>query len=143
MDVGLLLLRTLANQQEQRREVLLRVHRIAAVDGLVGVALQLVLEEKEKSHRELRAGRPRGGGSSPGSGCLSAEWLLLQRPGTSVGSTAFCSGPGRRAEPGLPPHPARPHLGARRSRGAAEGSKKRGMIISPQEKEPRTVAYQR
>lgn len=48
MDVGLLLLCTLADQQKERREVLFRVDCIAAVDGFVGVALQLVLGEKAK-----------------------------------------------------------------------------------------------
>lgn len=48
MDVGLLLRGTLADQQQERREVFFRVDCIAAVDGSVGVALQLVLEEKVK-----------------------------------------------------------------------------------------------
>lgn len=48
MDVGLLLLWALADQQKERREVLFWVKSIAAVDGFVGVALQLVLEEKAK-----------------------------------------------------------------------------------------------
>lgn len=44
MDVGLLLLCALADQQKERSEVFLRVDCVAAVDRLVGVALQLVLE---------------------------------------------------------------------------------------------------
>lgn len=55
MDVGLLLRGTLADQQQERREVFFRVDCIAAVDGFVGVALQLVLEEKVKpTSHEIR-----------------------------------------------------------------------------------------
>lgn len=55
MDVGLLLRGTLADQQQERGEVLLRGDCIAAVDGSVGVALQLVLEEKvDQTSHEIR-----------------------------------------------------------------------------------------
>lgn len=76
MDVGLLLLCTLADQQEERREMLLRVKGIAAVDGFVGVALQLVLEEgkAKRTFGGVAQGsdtpRIRRHVSSPGSGRL-------------------------------------------------------------------------
>lgn len=62
--------------------------------------------------------------SSPGSGCLAGKWPPLRRPGTSVGSTASYSEPGRRGEPAPPPRPGRRRPAARMSAGAA-GKKKR------------------
>lgn len=63
--------------------------------------------------------------SSPGSGRLAGKWPPLRCPGTSVGSTASCSEPGRRGEPAPPPRPARRRPAARTSAGAARKKKKR------------------
>lgn len=55
---------------------------------------------------------------SPGCGSHKDEWLRLQHPGTSVDSTAYCSEPGGRDGPGLPPHSPHPCSGGRTSAGA-------------------------
>lgn len=62
--------------------------------------------------------------SLPGSGCLSGKWPLLRHPGTSVGSTASCSEPGRKGGPAPPPRPARRRPAVRTSAGAVRRKKR-------------------
>lgn len=91
MDVGLLLLPTLADQQKERREVFLRVQCIAAVDGFVGVALQLVLEEKAK--QTLREVTQRSGLRDPvvHQACvLTRLWTSLRRTASAPTSRNIC-----------------------------------------------------
>lgn len=144
MDVRLLLICALADEQKEGREEFLSVDGIAAKDGFENVALQLVLGGKRTQRcgdgwehggsSECTSGPvlhlcvcvcvcvvEESGGvvSSPGSGCLAGKWPRLQRRGTSVGSTASCSEPGRRGEPAPPPRPGHRRPAARTSAGAA------------------------
>lgn len=92
MDVGLLLLCTLANQQKQRREVLLRVNGIAAVDGFVGIALQLVLGEVAKrTFHEVtqRTSGLREAADQQGR-VLTRLWMSLSRMASAPTSRNIC-----------------------------------------------------
>lgn len=91
MDVGLLLLCALADQQKERSEVFFRVHCIAAVDRLVGVALQLVLEEKVKQTRHKYSQSSRLGDPGDRQACVPTKlWMSLRRMASAPTSRNIC-----------------------------------------------------
>lgn len=91
MDVGLLLLCALADQQKERSKVLFRVNCIAAVDRLVGVALQLVLEEKVKQTRHEFSQSSRLRDPVDHQACVPTKlWMSLRRMASAPTSRNIC-----------------------------------------------------